>query len=159
LSRRTQLQLPACTMRASLISFFVLFHHISCLFVRVIPRSVASLCNCLRHCVLTFDALWTRCKNFHPLNPGLRDDRDDDHMNSSHLINKPFSLPSQLNQRALSSSKRRPIPSNKDLTVVADTLLSPSSFKPCSSHSVNQTSRPSHSSPLFTHCLEMFFLP
>jgi hypothetical protein len=86
LSRRTQLQLPACTRRASLISFFVLFHHISCLFVCIIPRSVASLRNCLRHCVLIFDALLTRCKNFHPLNPGLRDDRDDDHMNSSYLI-------------------------------------------------------------------------
>jgi hypothetical protein len=89
LSRRTQQQLPAshCIPRelhSSALACY--FHYISCLFVCIIPRSVASLHNCLRYCILIFDALWTRCKNFHPLNPGLRDDRDDDHMNSSHLI-------------------------------------------------------------------------
>jgi hypothetical protein len=93
---------------ASFISFFVLFYYFSCLFVCIIPRSVASLRNCLRHCVLIFDALLTHCKNFHPLNPGLRDDRDDDHMNSSHLIRSHSLFPPQLKQRALSSSKRRP---------------------------------------------------
>jgi hypothetical protein len=89
----------------------------------------------------------SRCRKLSPLNPGLRDDRDrddrdrddrdrddrddrnDDHrMNTGHPIEKLF-CSSQIFSRELPLSRREvPIPSNKDLTVVADArqpLLSP----------------------------------